>query len=365
MSIVERRNEDLFAGSTMSFGDHLEELRSRLFKAVAGLAIGCLVGFLVGRDVVRVIKTPLEAGLKQYFQIGAVDDYKTYSKDLTAKGLPIPYTVEEVEHLVNDEGMIYTIYRVHPLAVKAALGIPRPGGKAPLPETKVPKKGQPDSSQPAASPAETTSLQLVPLFVWRPMSEDERMLVKGFSTQEPFMIYLKGSLMAGVILSSPWVFYQLWCFVAAGLYHNERRFVHTFLPASIVLFLSGAAFCFFIVFSFMLKYFLSFNRWLGIAPELRINEWLGFAIFLPVGFGLSFQLPLIMLFLNRIRLFSIENYIAKWRIAVLVILVTSMILVPSSDPYTMFFMAGPLTALYFLGILLCRWFPAPKGPLEV
>ena len=82
---------------------------------------------------------------------------------------------------------------------------------------------------------------------------------------------------------------------------------------------------------------------------------------MPLGFGVSFQLPLVMLFIHRIGLISIETYIEKWRIAILVIFVIAMLLTPS-DPYSMLLLAGPLTGLYFLGLGLCKWMPRGKNP---
>ena len=102
---------------------------------------------------------------------------------------------------------------------------------------------------------------------------------------------------------------------------------------------------------------------MGIDPDPRISEWLSFAIFLPLGFGLSFQLPLVMLFLERIGIMSVAVYLAKWRMAVLVIFVIAMVLTPA-DPISMLAMAMPLSGLYFLGILLCHYFPRRKGFLE-
>ena len=111
----------------------------------------------------------------------------------------------------------------------------------------------------------------------------------------------------------------------------------------------------------MLNFLFSFNRSLGIAPDPRINEWLGFVLFLPVGFGIGFQLPLVMLFLERIGVFTVRNYLGQWRIAVLVIFVIAAILTPP-DPYSMMLMATPLTALYFGGILLCKLLPQKSHP---
>jgi sec-independent protein translocase protein TatC len=100
---------------------------------------------------------------------------------------------------------------------------------------------------------------------------------------------------------------------------------------------------------------------MGISPQIRINEWLSFVMFLPIGFGIAFQLPLVMLFLFRINVFSIETYLSKWRMAVMIIFALSMLLTPA-DPVSMIMLAIPLTLLYFLGIGLCRWLPGKRNP---
>ena len=94
-----------------------------------------------------------------------------------------------------------------------------------------------------------------------------------------------------------------------------------------------------------------------IEPDLRINEWMSFALLLPLAFGASFQLPLVMLFLERIGLFTVKSYLSSWRMAVLVIFLLALVLTPSGDPYTMCLMACPLTVLYFGGVLLCKVLP--------
>jgi sec-independent protein translocase protein TatC len=121
--------------------------------------------------------------------------------------------------------------------------------------------------------------------------------------------------------------------------------------------LAGAALAFFFVFAPVLKFLLSFNAGPDLDLELRISEWMGFVLMLPLGFGISFQLPLVMLFMERIGVFTIASYLASWRIAILAIFILAMMLTPSGDPYSMCLMAGPLTLLYFGGILLCRYMP--------
>ena len=176
------------------------------------------------------------------------------------------------------------------------------------------------------------------------------------------MTYLKVAFVAGLLLASPWVFYQAWLFVATGLYPHERKYIYVYLPLSTVLFVGGAVFCFYAVFPFVLHFLLGFNEWLGVQPQIRLSEWISFAIMLPLMFGLAFQLPLVMLFLERISIFDAPTYREKRRMAVLVIAVLSMFLTPA-DPMSMLLMMFPLVILYEFGIMLCSYSPA-KSPFE-
>jgi sec-independent protein translocase protein TatC len=200
---------------------------------------------------------------------------------------------------------------------------------------------------------------LITARVWRPINT----LVKALSAQEAFMIWLKAAFVSGLVLASPYIFYQLWLFVAAGLYPHEKQYVYLYLPISTILFLAGAAVAFFFVFEYVLSFLFGFNKMMNIDPDPRISEWLGFVLILPLGFGIAFQLPLVMLFLQRIGIFTIRTYLEKWRISVMVIFVASMLLTPA-DPVSMLLMALPLTGLYFLGIAMCLWMPKNRSPFS-
>src|SRR5262249_31489520 len=127
-------------------------------------------------------------------------------------------------------------------------------------------------------------------------------------------------------------------------------------------FLAGAATAYIFVFEPVLSFLFSFNKSLGIEIDPRINEWMSFVLLLPLGFGVGFQLPLVMLFLERLGIFDIQMYREKWRISILVIFILSAVLTPA-DPYSLLLMACPLTLLYFCGILLCKWLPKRGGDL--
>jgi sec-independent protein translocase protein TatC len=204
---------------------------------------------------------------------------------------------------------------------------------------------------------------LMTLRMYHDLANDPRVRVVGLSVQEPFSVYLKAAFVVGAVAASPFIFYFLWSFVGVGLYPHEKRYVRVFLPISLALFLAGVLLAFFVVFRFVLAFLFQFYEWMGIDPDPRITDWLTFVMIMPLGFGISFQLPLVMLFLERIGVFSLADYMSHWRISVLVIFVLAMILTPS-DPYSMLLMAAPLTLLYFGGIAMCKLMPRRKWSFD-
>ncbi len=368
-------DDNLFRESTMTFGEHLEELRRALVKAIIWLFVGFIIGLSCGTFVVEFIKTPLVGALKDHYTVKSAQDYLLLEAEKTRLEGDPPATrknsadaeVQTLAEQLLEKGWTLREFHVDRNILREAVA-PATNNEPSKKETPQPN----DANQSEKETSEKTSdpptpalafADFVTLPLWTDMSKDDRIDPSAFSVSEAFMFYLKGSLLAGFILASPMIFREMWLFVAAGLYPHERRYVHVFMPFSIALFVSGALFCFFIVFPFILEFLFGFNEMLGISIEPRISEWLSFALILPVGFGLSFQLPLVMLFLQRIGVFTIEVYLAKWRIAVLVIAVISMLLTPA-DPMSMIAMLVPLTVLYFGGILLCKYMPERKGILE-
>ena len=337
------RDEDLFQETTMTFGEHLEELRACLFKAIFGLVIGCLVGLAVGGYVVRFIQKPVLDALNEYYITQTVKKVEGWREDLKGRGYVLPESTKALRQDISQNDLEGEKVFVNPREVWAMLAKEKGGPALPPPPTPAPNAGLAD--------------QLKPIYIWRLIPDDPRAKMISLKAQEPFGIYLKASLVVGVVLASPWIFYHIWSFVAAGLYPRERRYVHVFLPASLGLFLTGAVMAFVFVFPPVLKFLLGFNSWQGIDPFLRMDEWVGFLLMLPLGFGIAFQLPLVMLFLERIGVVTVKAYLSSWRVAVLSIFIVAMILTPSGDPYSMCLMALPLTVLYFGGVLLCHFLP--------
>lgn len=368
-------NDDFFEGSSMSFGDHLEELRTCLFRAVIWLAIGVAIGLYFGSDVVKFLEQPIQDALLRYYQNKSISQLEANlgikltgdQRTVVAKHLEennwiaVDMWIEpaEIERLaeaqgvpLNEEGTEKPDAEEEPAKPEAeteAENSEEPPTDETLTDEKILKELQKQKVLPTEEPVRMRTWQRI-----QPSTEALR-------AEEVFMVWLKAGIVFGFILASPGIFWHLWQFVAAGLYPHEKKYVWIFMPFSLSLFFGGAALAYFAAFEPVLDFLFQFNLMTGIDPRPRINEWLGFVIMLPLGFGISFQLPLVMLLLNRIGLFSIQAYASNWRIAVMVIFVLSMILTPS-DPISMLLLAVPLTLLYGLGIGLCKWMPGIRKP---
>lgn len=329
--------KDLFAGSTMTFGEHLEELRRCLWKALLGLFAGIAVGLIIGGYVVELIQRPLTNALANYYQ------KQTEAKLIASKAegdtanneSDIAKTVESRRMLVDEvyidsSELVTQLKQIYPKKFQ---------------DIDLSKKANQDDSD-----------GLVRVFLWHKIADDPRVHAKSFSVHEPFGIYVKAAVLVGLIIASPWIFYQIWSFVAAGLYPHEKKYINIYLPISIILFFFGACLAFSFVFEPVLNFLFSVNKWLGIEPDPRISEWLGFVLILPVGFGIGFQLPLVMFFLERVGIVTSGTFIKHWKIAVFIIWVVATLLTPP-DPFSQFFLGIPLTFLYFGGILLCKYMP--------
>lgn len=328
---------DLFAEEqampAMSFGDHIEELRIRLVLALLGLGAGILVTvipiptpwgtYTIGQWVFDRMQKPAQ---------DALDEFYNNEKDRRE-------AVAIQQHSVTK-----------PFEVEVSL--------APLAEKL--REWMPSASIPSAEELAEQTIAVPMVFKqadWiqgvYDSAERKRALIS-LAPLETFMIYFMVCMVAGLVIASPWVFYQIWNFIAAGLYRHERFYVMKFLPFSLGLFLGGVMLCFFLVLPFTLKFLLEFNVWLNIEPSLRINEWMSFATMLPLIFGICFQTPLVMLLLERIGIFTAQDFRSKRKFAILIIVVAAAAITPTGDPFTLALLAVPMYALYELGIRLIR-----------
>jgi sec-independent protein translocase protein TatC len=461
--MAKKPTDDLFEKSTMTFGEHLEELRVCLFRGVVGVVLGVVIGFFVANWVVRFFQSPLEKAMERYYVSKALGDlahdygdvsYEVRRMILDEKVIPDPLQLDtsrlaEALKLTYPERYadlemspywftVGDLVAASPVDTSAAKRIGQSlrdaaGTKEASPRKRmmdllhelgrddllswstssnVPTVQQsaqliaalnlvagdrrlhdfkefqglagPDSAVTQAirkslaehfDPEQSRRLNkllisslfpgdlkkarinLLSVFTWRPVKVRFQVL----NAQEAFMIWMKAALMTGLVLASPYIFYQIWIFVAAGLYPHEKHYVYLYLPISIALFLGGASLAFAFVFQPVLDFLFTFNKGMNADFDPRVGEWLSFVLILPLGFGISFQLPLVMLFLHRIGVATLDFYIQQWRVAILTICVISMVLTPA-DPVSMLLMAAPLCLLYVLGIAMCKYMPSGRSP---
>lgn len=178
---------------------------------------------------------------------------------------------------------------------------------------------------------------------------------------EGILTYLKVALLAGLVLASPVIFYQIWAFVAPGLYAREKKTVLPLVIASTSLFLLGASFGYFVIFQYGFEFFLSVIDPAETAAVLSINSYLITATKLLAAFGLSFQLPVVVFFLARIGLIDARDMVRYFRYAIVAIFVIAAVITPP-DPLTQTLMAGPLVVLYGISILIA-WAVSTKERL--
>jgi len=171
---------------------------------------------------------------------------------------------------------------------------------------------------------------------------------------EPFFVYLKVSLVAGVFFSAPVILYEIWAFVAPGLYSHERRYVVPFVFFSSVLFLLGTSFGYYIVCPYGFRFLLGFASH-NIQPMLAIKEYFSFSTKLLLAFGFVFELPLFIVFLSKAGIVTPQALSRQRKYAILVIFAVAAILTPP-DVATQIMMAGPLIALFEVGIILAKIF---------
>jgi len=171
---------------------------------------------------------------------------------------------------------------------------------------------------------------------------------------DPLNLYLQVSLIGGAIIASPFILYQVWLFIAPGLYQRERRFVVPFMGATVGLFLIGASFGYFYVLPGALKILIvdfgsKFNS------IITIEEYTGFFMSVILGLGISFELPVLIFFLAMFGIVSPQFLWKNIRYAILAVFLVAAIITPSPDPWTMCIYAVPMLALYLVGIAVAWW----------
>ena len=309
--------------TTMSLGDHLEELRARLILAILGLLVGTVFCLFFGKQIISFIEGPYDRIMKGYAE-EKVEEFQTpwvYLSDVFFSNM-----LRAIESDPNapeiDPNVVTYAHNIY--ADTVALLVKDPNYVAAVAEVHSSASGKLTVLAPA----------------------------------DAFTGFMKISLIAGLIMSSPWVFYHLWMFVAAGLYTNERRYVRIAVPFSTALFVIGALFFLLVVAPLSLKFFLGFGHYIGVSSNWTFEKYVSFVTMLMLVFGLGFQTPIAIFVLNRTGLVSIAALKNSRKYVIVGMFALAAVATPP-DVISQITLAIPLYALFELGILL-SWLAEKK-----
>ena len=165
---------------------------------------------------------------------------------------------------------------------------------------------------------------------------------------EPFLMYFRVALFAGIIAASPVILWQVWLFVAPALYRREKRYVMPFVFAGVFFFLAGCAFGYYEAFPLVVGFLIGMGK--NFNAVITINEYLSTAMKIIMGLGLCFEMPILIFFLARMGVVSEKFLLAKFKYAILIIFIVAAVITPTPDIATQCVFAVPMILLYLLGI---------------
>ena len=302
--------------TTMSLGDHLEELRARLILAILGLLVGSIVCLFFGKRIIAFIQGPFDR---------IMDVYK--KKEIAKFHAPWDYLTDAffaniLQAIESDPNAP----EIDPNAVTYARKI--------YADTVAAFAEDPNYTKAVGKVYSSTAGELIVI-----------------GPADAFVGFMKISLISGLIISSPWVFYQLWMFIGAGLYENERKYVRTAVPFSTGLFVIGALFFLVVVAPLSLRFFLGFGHYIGVTSTWTFQKYISFVTMCMLVFGLGFQTPIAIFVLNRTGLVSIAALKSSRKYVIIAMFALAAIATPP-DVISQITLAIPLYALFELGILL-------------
>lgn len=315
----------------MSFGDHLDELRTRVVRALLAVVI-CVFALVPFKESVTAIyvapyrsmwRTAYEDYLAKLQQ--DVVDGEARIAQLTAEPGADPERLAREQETLDLRREMLAWNRKHERAILA--------GDFEFPDLIQARGGF------------QVSYTLVAI-----------------GGLDDFWTFMAATFLFGLILASPVVVWQAWAFVAAGLYVHERRVVMRTVPYGFLLLACGVLFGFFVVVPYGLFFLVKLMNWAQITPMFSVSLYFSFLLTLTAALGLVFQTPLIMLALDRIGIVPREVMIKHWRYVILVIAMLAAVLTPP-DPFTMTLMAVPMVVLYGIGLLITARRPRPAPAL--
>ena len=344
---INRGNEDEDLGGQMSFLEHLDELRRRLVRSFIFILIAGVVSFYFSGQIYNFLAAPVQRALaeaqRQQVPIAGLTGTETiltmtslkendygrfvFSKETKLGSSLIPAGASVMARVLKDSEGKLAMFTDEALYSGNAV-IPK-GVRLPID---------------IGSAIEAFS------------GVNDKLIVT--TAMEPFSLYLKVSIYAAICLSLPFLLFQVWGFVAPGLYPHERAYVTPFILLSTISFIIGAAFAYYIIFPPAAKYLL------GLGSDFRLllkaDEYFDFIIIIMLGMGVVFQMPAVTYVLARIGLVTAGFMVKIWKTAMIVILICAALLSPTADIANMMLFAAPMLVLYVVSIFVAWIFNKPR-----
>ena len=330
--------EDL--GGQMSFLEHLDELRKRLIRSIVFVFIAATLCWFVSGSIYRFLARPVLRALAEAQQ----------HRSVTIAGLNGQVSIVPLSSLNPNDKLRFVFADPTELGTASI-----PAGTSVL--ARVDKDSQGNVGLYTDEPLSAGN-EVVPKDVKLPVD-----LRKGYeklpdindklvisTALEPFALYVKVSLYAAIGLSVPFLLWQIWAFVAPGLYPHERKYVTPFIALSTIFFVLGVACAYYLIFPPAAKYLL------GLGSDFRLllkaDDYFDFIILLMLGMGLVAQMPAITYVLARIGLVTAGWMLRVWRTAIVTILIVAAVLSPTNDVPNMLLFAAPMFVLYVISVIV-------------
>jgi len=330
--------EDL--GGQMSFLEHLDELRTRLIRSMAFILIAAFLCWFVSSYIFRFLQRPVNRALAEAQQ----------QRRVPIAGLNGQLATVPLNSLRQNDRIRYAFPELINLG---PIGIP--AGTSVMARVDKDSTGalglftdEPLSAGNDILPKDTKIPVDLSTGYERVRDPNDKLVVT--TTLEPFALYVKVSLYAAIGLSVPFLLWQIWAFVAPGLYPHERKYVTPFVVLSSTFFLLGAATAYYIIFPPAAKYLLGLGS--DFQLLLKADEYFDFIILLMLAMGGVAQMPAITYVLARMGLITAGWMLKVWRVAIVTILIVAAVVSPTNDVPNMLLFAAPMFVLYAISIVV-------------
>jgi len=334
---TQAREEDL--GGQMSFLEHLDELRTRLIRSVAFVIVTAMLCWFVSDRIYNFLARPVQQALAEAQQ-----------RRIGIAGQSGQLALGSLSSLRQNDKLRFVFPETTRLGSAAI-----PAGASVM--ARVDKDSQGKLGLFTDEPI-SAGREVVPKDVLLPVDLNagydklpdlnDRLVVT--TALEPFALYVKVSLYTALALSVPFLLWQIWAFIAPGLYPHERRYVTPFIAFSSIGFIAGATTAYRLIFPPAAKYLLGLGQ--DFRLLLKADDYFDFIILLMLGMGIVFQMPAITYVLARIGLVTAGWMVRVWRMAVIIILIVAAVLSPTNDVPNMLLFAAPMFVLYAVSIVV-------------